>query len=125
MKHKTDGNGSWKISPEFAQRLNRLEPNDTVCAIVLLDARNDTGSGGRRQSLTQREASIDAVRDSAERALVDIDAILKRAGGRRLADDPDALGTIPVESTVAGINALADSDWVTAIFEDQSVLPAF
>jgi hypothetical protein len=125
MSHKTGGNGSWKISPEFAKRLRRLDPNARVRAIVLLDARNNSESSGRHQSRAEREASIGAVRDSAEKALGDVDKILKRAGGQRLADDPDALGTIPVESTVAGINALADSDWVKAIFEDQSILPAF
>ena len=64
---------------------------------------------------------MEASRKSAERALTDIDAILKRHDGRRLARRPNALGSVPVETTAAGIKALASSRWVQAILEDQPI----
>ena len=51
----------------------------------------------------------------------DIDEILKKHDGRRLARRPDALGSLPVETTAAGIRALARSRWVQAVFEDQPI----
>ena len=38
-----------------------------------------------------------------------------------MAAGPSALGTIAVETTVAGINELAASDHVQAILEDQPI----
>jgi hypothetical protein len=64
---------------------------------------------------------IDDNRKSAEAALPDIDGILKRFNGKRLATSPDALGCIPVETTAAGITALAASERVKAILEDQPI----
>ena len=54
-----------------------------------------------------------------------MDDILGRFDGQRFADEPDALGSIPVEATVAGIEALASSDWVKAIIEDQPIQLTF
>jgi hypothetical protein len=53
--------------------------------------------------------------------MTDIDSILKRHDGRRLARRPNALGSMPVETTAAGIKALASSRWVQAILEDQPI----
>ena len=68
---------------------------------------------GQRQSRAERKAAIEAVRTSAEQALGDIDHTLQRFGGARLAARPDALGSIPIETTVAGIQALVGSERVT------------
>jgi hypothetical protein len=114
-----------KISAGFADRLKRLEPSDKVHAIVLLRTGDVTAPPGRRQSQAEREAAIEAIRSSAGEALAEIDEILERTKGRRVAGAPDALGSIPVEATPAGIRALASSKWVKAIIEDQSIQLTF
>lgn len=121
-KNKSQKN---KISSEFAARLNILEPKQKVRAIVLLRAQNAGKLTAQRQSRAERQAAIEAMRKSAKQALGDVDDILERFGGQRLAQIPDALGSIPVETTVAGINALAASEWVKAIIEDQAIHPIF
>ena len=50
-----------------------------------------------------------------------VDEVLARFGGRRLSDAPDALGSLPVETTCAGIHALAECDGVSAVLEDQPI----
>ena len=64
---------------------------------------------------------INAVRQSAETALPDIDEVLRRFDGKRLSNNVSALGSIPVETTPAGIKALATLDQVKTILEDQPV----
>ena len=54
-------------------------------------------------------------------ALGEIDRLLKRSGGRRLAPSPDAFGSIPVEAPAPGLLALARSEHVRALLEDQPV----
>ncbi len=110
-----------KISSGFAARLKRLGPRDKVYAIVLLRTGDAAAPSGRRQSRAEREAAVEAMRTSAGKALNELDDILKRFDGQRFADAPDALGSIPVETTVAGIETLASSDWVKAIVEDQPI----
>jgi len=61
------------------------------------------------------------MRSSASAALGEIDEILKRFNGRRLSEQPSALGTLAVETTVAGISALTESDHVKAILDDQPI----
>ena len=51
----------------------------------------------------------------------EIDRILGETGGMRLAEHPDALGSLPVETNPDGILALSASDAVKAILEDQPV----
>jgi hypothetical protein len=109
-----------KISPEFSSRLDRLGPRQRVQAIVLLRTDVENRSG-KRQRGDEREAIIEATLRSADRALRNVDDILTRHDGHRLADRPDVLGSIPIEATPAGIKALASSKWVTAVLEDQDV----
>ena len=109
-----------KISPGFASRLARLGPRQRVQAILFLRTDVEDASG-KRQRGDEREATIEATRKSADRALRNVDDILTRFDGQRLADRPDVLGSIPVEVTPAGIKALASSKWVTAVLEDQEI----
>lgn len=110
-----------KISPEFAERLARLGPKQKVLAIVLLHGKSTGKASAPRRSHVSRQAAVDSKRKSAEQVLTDIDNILKRVGGQRLAKSPDALGSIPVQTTAAGINDLAASKHVKAILEDQKI----
>ena len=77
-------------------------------------------SNGRRQAPEERKSAIASIRNAANTALRDIDAILDRHEGKRLSE-PNALGSVPVETTADGIRALADSSLVQTILEDQSV----
>jgi hypothetical protein len=52
--------------------------------------------------------------------LGEIDGILERFDGKRSAD-VNALGSIPAETTARGIAALAASEHVKAILEDQPI----
>jgi hypothetical protein len=70
---------------------------------------------------SERRAAIAATREAAESSLPDIDQILQRFGGKRLASHIDALGCISVEATAAGIAALAGSEHIKAILEDQPI----
>ena len=110
-----------KISSQFSARLARLGPGDKVHAFVLLRAGGTGSRSGKRQTRAEREAAVKASRKSAEQALPDIDKILKKHDGRRLARRPNALGSMPVETTAAGIKALARSRWVQAVLEDQPI----
>jgi hypothetical protein len=109
-----------KISSEFAARLDRLGPRQKVHAILLLRTDVDDLSS-KRQHRDEREATVEAMRKSARQALSEVDDILTRFDGQRLADSPNVLGSIPIETTTAGIKALASSKWVMAILEDQEI----
>lgn len=113
-----------KISAEFAGRLARLKPNEKIRAIVLLSKiRPSRGALGGRQTFVERKIAIERVLQSAEQALAEIDSTFDRFNGRRLADKPNALASIPVETTPAGIRAIAGLNCVAAVIEDQEVHP--
>jgi len=118
------GNGQAKISREFSRRLDRLQPRDKVRAIVMLRAEDDGGgAGGRRPTRAERQDTAEKISQAAEAALPEIDQILERFDGHRLAEHPNSIGAIPVETTVGGVIALADADCVKTILEDQRILP--
>lgn len=120
MEAESQNQLSAKISPNFRARLSRLEPTQKVHAIVLL--RSPRGEAGNRQEArANRKAILERVREAAAAALPDIDAILERFDGKRLAESADALGSILVETTPDGVEALAASDHVKTILEDQII----
>jgi hypothetical protein len=112
-----------KISREFRVRLGRLKPRDKVRAIVMLRAEDHGAPRARRPSRAERQARAELISWSAEAALPEIDQILERFDGHRLAEHPNALGAVPVETTADGVIALARADCVKTILEDQTVLP--
>src|SRR5215471_19609193 len=119
------GNVHPKISREFSRRLNMLQPRDKVRAIVMLRAEGNGGGAASagRLSPADRQAIAEQVSNAAEAALPEIDQILERYDGRRMAEHPSAVGAIPVETTVGGVIALARADCVKTILEDQNILP--
>jgi hypothetical protein len=121
MTSKRDKPKEEKISPEFVARLDHLGPREKVRAIVLFHTGAAGRSSGGRQSRAEREAKVEALRQVAKEALQDVDDILTRYDGQRLARGPDALGSLPVETTAAGIKALTSSEWVKAVLEDQDI----
>jgi hypothetical protein len=74
-----------------------------------------------RQTPEVRQDSVRSVKQFARRALSDIDRILADHGGTRLSRSPNALGSLTVETTAAGVSALARSQWVKSMVEDQPV----
>jgi hypothetical protein len=110
-----------KISQQFKTRLDTLGAERKVRAIVMLGEGAPGKPAARRSARTDRSAAVAQVREQAESHLPDVDRILRRYSGKRLASHVDALGCVPVEVTPAGIKALAASEHVRAIFEDQPI----
>lgn len=117
------GNVHPKISREFSVRLGRLNPRDKVRAIVMLRAEGNGVARARRLSRAERQSAAEMISRSAEAALPEIDQILERFDGHRLAERPNAIGAVPVETTADGVIALARADCVKTILEDQNILP--
>jgi hypothetical protein len=114
-----------KISPEFARRLARLAPDAMARAIVLLDTGPTPAAAPGRPSKAARKAIVEAIQTAAAPALAEVDRLLERSGGRRLAPGPDLFGSVPVEAPAAALLALAGSRHVRALLEDQplSMMP--
>lgn len=112
-----------KVSPEFAARLTQLEPQEKIRVIILLKVKEAENYTGERQSRAERQAMIKALQESAEQSLESIDAIIKHFNGNPLSEHPDLLGSISIEITAAGISALAESNAVKAVIEDQAIYP--
>lgn len=113
--------GDNKIGSAFRARLNRMNQQQKVRAIIVVRLGDTEVTPGRRQSPSQRQAVIEAMHKSAEPALAEIDRVLRQFGGKRLASSVNALGAVPVETTPEGITALATLDSVKAILEDQPI----
>ena len=123
MVGKGDNTEASKISQEFSARLAQLEPGRQIRAIVMVNVKPQEKDSSRRMTREQRKAAIEAIRSSSQDSLVEIDEILSRFGGSRLAPRVNALGSITVETTPRGIEALATSAEVKAILEDQGISP--
>ncbi len=114
-----------KISPEFATRLMTLEPQQKVRVIVLLQIpETENNKTVTRRTRAERQNTIQSVRNSANQALANITTILQNFEGKTLTEQPDLLGSIPIEITAPGVTALAQSDAVKTIIEDQPIYPA-
>lgn len=115
MAHKNGGQTTRKLSPHFRAVVGSLGPQDKIRAIVILRASALATPRGDRRSV------VEAFRKSVGPALRDLDRILRRFGGQRLASAPDALGSVTIESTAAGITSVAASEYVKAVLEDQPI----
>jgi hypothetical protein len=110
-----------KLNPEFADRLTQIDPQQKVRVIVLLQVESIEQIAGKRQSRLERQAAIQSVRESAAQVFANIEGIIQHFEGYPLIDRPDALGSIPIEITPAGIEALVKSVAVKAVMEDKSI----
>lgn len=110
-----------KISPEFEARLSRLEPQQKIRAIVLLETGQPRTATSRRQTYTERQAAIAHMREVTHHSMGKLNRLLQRFDGHPLAQAPDPLGSVPIELNAAGIVALTDLPWVKAILEDQDI----
>lgn len=112
-----------KISPEFAGRLTSLAPQDKIRVIVLLQTPITNDASQNRLSRAERGVVMKNIRQSSSEALKRINKIIKDFEGRKLTKQVNSLGSIPIEITVAGVDALAESDAVRFIIEDQGISP--
>jgi hypothetical protein len=112
-----------KLNPEFAARLDRLAPHQKVRVVVLLHSKGAGNLNGKRQSRLERQSTIQSLRESAVQSLANINEIIQHFEGKFLMDCPDALGSIPIEITAAGIDALTKSEAVKAVMENSSIHP--
>jgi hypothetical protein len=110
-----------KISSEFASRLRQLEPGQRVRVVLFIET-PPVPAQASRQTPEARQNSIESVKQLTQRALADIDRILRGHSGSRLSKSPNALGSLTVETTVAGVSALARSKWVKSVVEDQPIV---
>ena len=117
----TEKSSSSKVSAEFSDRLNSLPPNRKLHAVVLVNTDASGEKTSQRQSRAERRVKLDELREAARSVLKKVDAVLEECGGRRLDKDVTALGTVAVEATPAGIEALARLKNVKTVFEDQPV----
>ena len=109
-----------KISPEFFDRLNRLDPEQKIRIIVMLFL-GDKKTPNKRLQHVKRAEKMKNILKSSQKAIFEIDHTLEKYGGQKLASKPNALGCLPVETTVSGVNSLASLKEVKAIMEDQPI----
>ncbi len=109
-----------KVSREFAERLRRADKDQLIRAVLMLQTPGLENPSPREARRARRVRAIERKRGSADSALPELDAVLSKHGGRRLAS-VSLLGTVPVETTPAGVDALAALGSVTSIMEDQPV----
>ena len=110
-----------KVSDTLRSRLEDRKPLDRVRAIVLLELAGMRTGRQRRLSVEERQQLAKTHRQAFATRLPEIDRILSETGGKRLADHPDSVGSLLVETSPAGIIALSRSNAVKAILEDQPV----
>jgi len=121
MTNSNDDIQQDKLSSEFARRLHHLKPGQKIRAIVMLHTENAGIPPARTSMRGKRQVIIEGIRKSTASTFPDLDRILERFNGKRLATSPDVLGCIPIETTADGINALAASEHVKTILEDQPI----
>jgi hypothetical protein len=108
-----------KIDKAFAARLQKLNPDQMIRAVVLLNLSHDKNEPLGSTKGGQRSSAAEAVTRQARESLSSVDLVLREHGGHRLSENPNLLGAIAVEATRDSIHALASSDDVRAVLEDQ------
>ena len=121
MRYQSGKPNRQKISPNFASRLKSFEPERKVRVVLVIKTRSGLQTNPKRQDSVTRKATVSSNQKFTQPVLKDIDIILERFGGERLTKQANALGSILVETTPAGVLALAESNKVKAIREDQKM----
>lgn len=118
MRYQSGKPNRQKISPNFASLLKSFEPERKVRVVIVIKTRPVLQTNPKPQDSVTRKATVSSNRKYTQPVLKDIDIILERFGGERLTKQANALGSILVETTPAGVLALAESKKVKAIRED-------
>ena len=114
------GPGRAKISSEFAKRVRRFAKDDLVRAIVTLAVPPGATPDATKNRRARRQEAIANRQSLSTTGLDALDAALAAHGGKRLGETT-LLGTVAVETTPVGIDALAALDCVQSIMEDQPI----
>ncbi|MCP4040669.1 MAG: DNA primase [Gammaproteobacteria bacterium] len=109
-----------KISREFRSRLAGLKSGQRINVILLLRIPEAQAATNRRVR-GQRAGIMSEVRRESAKGLEQIDRVLACHDGKRMAESTSVLGTVPIEITVEGIEALQELEQVKAILEDQGI----
>jgi hypothetical protein len=113
-----------KISSEFAHRLSKLNPHQVVRVLVLLNVKNNINLLSNSQKFSDNHISaVKNISNLEKQAINGIHKILQDNDGKLLAEHFNLLGSIPIETTVAGVYELATLDAVKAVIEDQEIYP--
>jgi hypothetical protein len=108
-----------RIGPELDRRLRASGPDDRLRVVLLVAA--PAGAVARRR---HRRADTGARIQAAARDLLPaVDSLLTAHGGERLSAEATVLGTLAVETTPAGVQALARLPAVEAVLGDQELVP--
>jgi hypothetical protein len=108
-----------RIGPELDRRLRASRPEDRLRVVLLVAA--PAGPGAQRR---RRRAETGArTRAAAHDLLPAVDSLLTAHGGERLSPEATVLGTLAVETTPAGVQALARLPAVEAVLGDQELVP--
>ena len=117
----SEGDNPLGISREFARPPRRYRRDQPVRVAVVFAIAATRGAGKRAGPRRARSEIARQTRLAANAGLAEIDRVLQEFGGTRLAESADALGSIAVETTAAGVVALATISGVKAILEDQPI----
>jgi hypothetical protein len=113
---------STKISQEFATRLSQRKPDEPVRVVLMLSSAPAAADRGRRALKERRAELAEAARREVEEAEHDVDHVLEEYGGQRLTGgNLSTLGGLVVETTPAGVMALAQCPQVRVVMEDQTI----
>jgi hypothetical protein len=108
-----------RIGPELDRRLRASGPDDRLRVVLLVAA--PAGAVARRR---HRRAETGArIQAAAHDLLPAVDSLLIAHGGARLSAEATVLGTLAVETTPAGVQALARLPAVEAVLGDQELVP--
>jgi hypothetical protein len=108
-----------RIGPELDRRLRASRPDDRLRVVLLVAAPAGAVARPRR-----RRAETGArMRAAAHDLLPAVDLLLTSHGGVRLSAEATVLGTLAVETTSAGVQALARLPAVEAVLGDQELVP--
>ncbi len=89
--------------------------------MLLESANQEISNNSHRQNRLERKAAIKAMQASVRQSWQIVDRLIQDFNGQKLAEKPNTLGAIPIEITPPGIQALALSNAVKAIIEDQQI----
>ncbi len=111
------------IDPDLDRRLRFSRPDEQLQVVVLVAAPDGVAPvepAARRKLRGEIAAQL---KEAAANLMPAIDAITRVHGGARLSESPTALGTLAVETTPAGVRALAELPTIAAVLANQELEP--
>lgn len=108
-----------KISRAFAERLDELQPDQEISAVILPTISPSSEPVRAATRSARRKAAEETIAAVMKDGFKRTDRQLSNTGGRRVTQEPNRLGFIHITAPAASIYALAGQDWVKAIIEDQ------